>query len=57
VKNTGCEVHHFAIFSTIRLPPFYVLYPPQHSVLKNNRAYSKKVHIPLHHDGMRVYGM
>jgi len=22
VKNTGCEVHHYAIFSTIRLPPF-----------------------------------
>jgi hypothetical protein len=22
VKNTGCEIHHYAIFSTISLPPF-----------------------------------
>jgi len=22
VKNTGCEVHHYAVFSTIRLVPF-----------------------------------
>jgi hypothetical protein len=24
VKNTGCEVHHYAIFSTIRPPPFQI---------------------------------
>jgi len=22
VKDTGCEVHHYETFSTIRLPPF-----------------------------------
>jgi hypothetical protein len=24
IKNTGCEVHHYAVFSTIRLTPFMV---------------------------------
>jgi len=24
IKNTGHEVHHYAIFSTIRIPPFQV---------------------------------
>jgi len=23
VKNIGYEVNHYAVFSTIRLPPFY----------------------------------
>jgi hypothetical protein len=37
-ENTGCEVHHYAIFSPIRLSPFYVQIPPQHSVLKNPQS-------------------
>jgi hypothetical protein len=24
VKNTGHEVHHYAIFSTVRLPPIWM---------------------------------
>jgi len=35
VKNTGYEVHHYAIFSMFHLPRFMSEYPPQHSVLKN----------------------
>jgi len=37
VKNTGYEVHHYAVFSTIRLP-FRSKYPPQHSVLKHPQS-------------------
>jgi len=37
MKNTGSEVHHYAIFSTIRLLPFKSKYP-QHSFLKDSQS-------------------
>jgi hypothetical protein len=50
VKNTGCGVHHYAIFSMIRLPHFYVQISSSTSVLRNPQSmYSLKVRDQVSH--------
>jgi hypothetical protein len=47
VRNTGCEVHHYAIFSTIRLPQHCFLRNPQSMFLPQSE---KPSFAPIQHN-------